>query len=513
MRSTSCRPTTSPQRRAQRVDVQPAGQPQRRSGCCRSRCGPSSWPRNHKPLLRERQRHPLRPLHRHQRGPGRVRTRPAGPPARATVGASNSARIGTSTPNTDADPADQPRRQQRMPAQLEEAVVDPDTRQRPAPRANTAAQDLLPQRHRADGRRHHADESGRGQRLAVQLAVHRQRQRVQHHERRRHHVLRQHSSRMTGPHARRHPASSGALGRGPHRRPDACHRAGPHARPPPPGPPAHAPDSTASTSPGSIRKPRIFTWSSARPRYSSSPSARPPRQIPGAVHPLTRHRTDTPRTAPPSNPARPRYPRASPAPAMYNSPATPTGTGSQRTIQHIHPRVRDRPTDRHHLTNTPTNVTSNTRTPTVVSVGPYSFTTDRPRARTNHAAHISTGNTSPPPTHHSPRNPQPTPHRNQRRQQQPNAPASPSPTRTRPTPNHPQPTPTDTTIRTDHHQPNPTNNGTNNSGTATSNANDELQRTHPHPTHPIRPAATPNNSPNPRCVTATPFGRPVDPDV
>ncbi len=32
--------------------------------------------------------------------------------------------------------------------------------------------------------------------------------------------------------------------------------------------------SADSTSPGSIRKPRIFTWSSARPRYSISPSAR-----------------------------------------------------------------------------------------------------------------------------------------------------------------------------------------------------------------------------------------------
>ena len=32
--------------------------------------------------------------------------------------------------------------------------------------------------------------------------------------------------------------------------------------------------STASTSPGSMRKPRTFTWKSIRPRYSSSPSAR-----------------------------------------------------------------------------------------------------------------------------------------------------------------------------------------------------------------------------------------------
>ena len=48
---------------------------------------------------------------------------------------------------------------------------------------------------------------------------------------------------------------------------------------------AGMPRSTASISPGSMRKPRIFTWSSARPRNSSSPSGAPARQVAGAVHP------------------------------------------------------------------------------------------------------------------------------------------------------------------------------------------------------------------------------------
>ena len=73
----------------------------------------------------------------------------------------------------------------------------------------------------------------------------------------------------------------------------------------------------------------------------------PPRQVPGAVHPLTRRRTGTPRTAHPSTPAGPHSPAPDRAPATYNSPATPTGTGAKAVIQHEHPGVRDRPADRH----------------------------------------------------------------------------------------------------------------------------------------------------------------------
>ena len=41
--------------------------------------------------------------------------------------------------------------------------------------------------------------------------------------------------------------------------------------------------STASISPSSMRKPRIFTWSSIRPRYSRSPFGQAPREVAGAV--------------------------------------------------------------------------------------------------------------------------------------------------------------------------------------------------------------------------------------
>ena len=86
------------------------------------------------------------------------------------------------------------------------------------------------------------------------------------------------------------------------------------------------PASTASTSPSSIRNPRIFTWSSARPRYSSWPSAvhraRSPVRYIRSPGPPNGHATNRS----PVSPGRPRYPRASPAPATYSSPATPGGT-------------------------------------------------------------------------------------------------------------------------------------------------------------------------------------------
>src|ERR1700758_4024796 len=79
-----------------------------------------------------------------------------------------------------------------------------------------------------------------------------------------------------------------------------------------------------------MRYPRILTCSSARPRYTSCPSApqhtRSPLRyirIPGAAAPPNGHATNRD----PVNPARPTYPPPTPWPATYNSPTTPTGTG------------------------------------------------------------------------------------------------------------------------------------------------------------------------------------------
>src|SRR6202008_1747323 len=76
-----------------------------------------------------------------------------------------------------------------------------------------------------------------------------------------------------------------------------------------------------------MRYPRILTCSSARPRYCSCPSApqhtrSPVRYIraPGSPNGHVTNRDAV-------NPARRQYPTPTPAPATYNSPTTPTGTG------------------------------------------------------------------------------------------------------------------------------------------------------------------------------------------
>src|SRR5277367_5701144 len=76
-----------------------------------------------------------------------------------------------------------------------------------------------------------------------------------------------------------------------------------------------------------MRYPRILTCSSARPRYCSCPSApqhtKSPLRYIRAPSPPNGHATNRDAV----NPARPKYPHATPRPATYNSPTTPAGTG------------------------------------------------------------------------------------------------------------------------------------------------------------------------------------------
>ena len=172
-----------------------------------------------------------------------------------------------STSRLGADPADQPDRQQRMAAELEEVVVDADPLD-----ASTSAN----RPHRISscgvrGARRACDRQrfGRRQRAAVELAVRRS---------------------AAACRARRSPAAPcsraalpemlAQLGRrtlwppAPRRRPAACARARPRARsrrPAPRCPAAAAPPRSRRARCGS---PRSLTWSSARPRNSSTPSAR-----------------------------------------------------------------------------------------------------------------------------------------------------------------------------------------------------------------------------------------------
>ena len=105
----------------------------------------------------------------------------------------------------------------------------------------------------------------RRQGLAVELAVRRQRQRLEPHVRRGHHVLRQPLASMLP-----HRFGVGRARPRVIRPPGAC----PRARPREPGPPPRTrpPATTGATSisPSSTRNPRTFTWKSLRP-ISASP--------------------------------------------------------------------------------------------------------------------------------------------------------------------------------------------------------------------------------------------------
>ena len=126
-------------------------------------------------------------------------------------------------------------------------------------------------------------------------------------------------------------------------------------------------------------------------RGTPAPRRGPPHQVPGPVHPPPAARrtngSATNRSA--VSPGRPGYPRASPAPATYSSPATPAGTGTATRPARTPACWRSaRPigdTDRR------IHARSRRSTTTVVSVGPYSVHRRRGRTastRANPAARL-----------------------------------------------------------------------------------------------------------------------------
>ncbi len=173
--------------RAQGGDVQIAGQPQDqrhvvgRAGAFQPRQEPQA-------LLHVRQRHPFRTRHRPQRHSRALRAVQALGESRDRWRLKQRAQRQLRAEGR-TDTADQPGDQQRVAAEVEETVVDAD----PGDLQHVPeqpAQDLLAlvARGAATGQR---GQVRGGQRLAVQLSVGGQRQRVQLHHDRGHHVLRQ----------------------------------------------------------------------------------------------------------------------------------------------------------------------------------------------------------------------------------------------------------------------------------------------------------------------------------
>ena len=358
---------------AQRGDVQLAVQPHRQPRCYTSR-GPSSWARNHSRCCandngtrpgrtRARQRRPrrrrARQPHRQPRRGRRVEHRP-----HRQLRAQHH-----------PDPADQPHRQQRMAAQVEEIVLGP-TRSTPEDLREHLTQDLLAHRGRPPAPGPAGVLRG-GQRGRSTFPFT---------------VTGSASSTTTADgtmYSGSRPAAysrTDAASPAPSCPASPCPAAGttyPVSRLSPgassrtittacatPGCAA----STASTSPGSTRNPRILTWSSARPANTSSPSARPPGQVPGPVHPLPRPRTGTRRTAPRSAPPAPHTPAPAPPPPRTAPrpprPAPAPATGPARTPGYWR---TGRPIGSGPVPHTGSSPATSSRH-TVASVGPYAFT-------------------------------------------------------------------------------------------------------------------------------------------
>ena len=315
--------------RRRRPGPRPAAAP---PGCCTSPLGPSSCHKNHsRCCANDNGTRPGRgraaSAARRRPGPGQPRRQP-GRRRRLEHRPHRQLRA-----QHRPDPADQPHRQQRMPAQVKETVLGPDPLQAQH-LGERPAQDLLrapwpapgpPTRRRSRGR---AAPPGPPSRSASAAASS---------------TTTAAGTMYSGSRPAANPRTAAASSR---RRPSPSRRRcrpiarGDHVADQPlvtggvladasprPGPPPGSAASTASTSPGSTRNPRIFTWSSARPANSSTPPrvhrARSPVRYIRSPPPPNGHATN--RSA--VSPARPRYPRARPAPATYSSPATPAGTG------------------------------------------------------------------------------------------------------------------------------------------------------------------------------------------
>ena len=380
------------QRRPQRPGIQLPGQPHRHRDVVDRRRA-LQLGHEPQPLLGKRQRHPPGPLPRRQRRPrrSRCRSRAASP---AGVGASNSARTPTSTPSTARTRRTSRTASSECPPRSKKSSSGP-TRSTPSTSANTphrissatVAGPAPPPPRRSPGPAAPPGPPSRSPSAAARPAPPPPPAPC--------------TPAAAPPHAPAPPAAS-LPGRvlATSRR-----RRGPRSHQPPI--PGHVlPDdhrrlrhprmaaSTASTSPGSTRNPRIFTWSSARPANTSCPPARPPHQVPGPVHPLPAapngHATN--RSA--GQPRPPQIPPRQPRPGHIQLPRHPRRHRPQPPVQHEHPRIRDRPPDRRRR-QPATSAHRSARRITVASVGPYTLTSRRPGAA--HAAASTSAGTPPRP--------------------------------------------------------------------------------------------------------------------
>src|ERR1700691_82138 len=345
------------QRRGQRRGIQVPGQPQRRWDVVGRRRS-FQLSQEPQPLLRVRPRHPLRPLPRPQRRPRRpsVLQQRGQPSRRRRV---EHRPHGQLRAKNRADLADQPHRQQGVPAQPKETVLGPHPVRAEAQHLREhCADNLLPDRGRLPALRpgRGATVVWSGQRPAVGLPARRQRQLIEDHDRCGHHIVGQPPGGETAHRLGQVRAVS-------HRAAPVCRTAGGHQV-------GHQPQVTRGVLPdghhgpdhagmgvqhrfdltGLDPDPADLHLVIAPPTDHQSAAAGPPGQVPGPVHPL-------PAAGLPRPGERARYEPLSsqrglaqiaagqPRARYIQLPGHPHRDRTQMIIEHVHPGTSDRRAD------------------------------------------------------------------------------------------------------------------------------------------------------------------------
>src|SRR6266404_4126643 len=290
------------------------------------------------PALPIRQRHLTRTLNRTQRRTRRIRIpKTLDQPRyrrRFEQAADRNLNIKART-----DAADQARRQQRMAAKRKEIILDPNTLQTQYLGKQRAQQLLTRIARKSQYRSPHLR---RRQRPAVKLPVRRQRQTIQKHDRRRHHVVGKARSNMRPqrrPIRSRPSRQNNIANKLQNPRPIRArnHNRLRHTR---------VPNQRGLDLPRLNAEAANLNLMVRSPHKLQNPIPAPARQVPAAVHPAPRSAKPVRNKALPRQTATPNISAPNPSTRNVKLPNNTNRYRLQATIQYINPRVPDRTTNR-----------------------------------------------------------------------------------------------------------------------------------------------------------------------
>src|SRR5215510_13856462 len=230
--------------------------------------------------------------------------------------------------------ADQTRRKQRMAPKRKKVVVDPNSLQ-PQDLGKQSAQQLLTRTARKT--QYRSPHLRRRQRSAVQLPVRRQRQMLQNHNRRRHHVLGKARSNMRTQRRRINLRPSRQNNIANKLRTTRPIRARNHNRL------RHAvmPQQRCLDLPGLNAEAADLNLLVRSPHKLQNPIPAPARQVPAAVHPAPRSAKPIRNKALTRQPAAPNIPTTNPSTRDVKLPNYPNRHRLQTTVQYINPQIGD----------------------------------------------------------------------------------------------------------------------------------------------------------------------------